>query len=60
MTDTFTDPRWRDCLVLDHILTLKAGGKSAVWNLQTLCFTCNRRKQREDKRAIAAYLEMQP
>lgn len=40
-------------LVADHALTLRAGGKSVVENLQTLCETCNRRKQREDRAAIA-------
>lgn len=40
-------------LVADHVLTLKAGGRSVVENLQTLCETCNRRKQKEDRAAIA-------
>ena len=35
-------------LVLDHIRTLRAGGRSTVQNLQTLCETCNRRKLHED------------
>lgn len=43
-------------LVLDHMLTLRAGGRSVIENLQTLCETCNRKKQREDRIAIAAYV----
>jgi 5-methylcytosine-specific restriction endonuclease McrA len=59
-TDTLTGKpgdryRWADCLVVDHVLTLPAGGTSHPNNLQTLCETCNRRKQREDKAATAAY-----
>ena len=46
-----------DVLVLDHIVTLRAGGRSVVSNLQTLCETCNKKKQREDKAAAAAYRE---
>jgi len=53
-TDTFTSPGWRDLLVLDHILTLRAGGLSTVENLQTLCETCNRRKIPEDIAAAQA------
>lgn len=49
-TDTFVSPGWRDVLVLDHILTLPAGGLNVVENFQTLCETCNRKKgHREDK-----------
>ena len=43
-------------LVLDHIRTLRAGGRSAVENLQTLCETCNRKKLREDLEAYRAHL----
>jgi 5-methylcytosine-specific restriction endonuclease McrA len=46
---------YNDVLVLDHILTLQAGGTSAVENLQTLCETCNKSKQREDKEAAASF-----
>lgn len=51
---------WRDSLVLDHILTLRAGGCNVAENLQTLCETCNRRKQREDRRAIREYEASKP
>lgn len=44
----------RVALVADHILTLAAGGRSVIENMQTLCDICNRRKQSEDKAAIAA------
>lgn len=44
-----------DLLVIDHVLTLKAGGRNCIENFQTLCETCNRRKQPEDKAAAAAY-----
>jgi 5-methylcytosine-specific restriction endonuclease McrA len=40
---------------VDHILTLKAGGLNVIENFQSLCETCNKRKQRDDKAAAAAY-----
>lgn len=56
-TDTFDGAGWRDILVLDHILTLAAGGRNIVSNFQTLCEVCNKRKgYTEDKAARAAYL----
>lgn len=55
----FTDSRvksgYRDVLVLDHILTLRAGGTNTVDNFQALCETCNKRKQSEDKLAALAH-----
>jgi hypothetical protein len=57
LTDTFTAPGRRDVLLLDHVVTLKAGGRSVVENLQTLCFSCNRKKQREDRAAAKAFRE---
>lgn len=42
----------RVALVADHILTLAAGGRSVIENMQTLCDICNRRKQSEDRVAI--------
>ncbi|WP_156136045.1 HNH endonuclease [Delftia sp. ZNC0008] len=48
---------WPDMLVADHVLTLRAGGTSTIQNLQTLCETCNRRKQKEDRSAFEAYRE---
>lgn len=53
-TDTFVSSGWRDLLVVDHVLTLKAGGLNRIENFQTLCETCNKRKQREDRAAAAA------
>lgn len=53
-TDTKVSSGWPDVLVLDHVLTLAAGGRSVIENLQTLCETCNKRKQREDRKAIAS------
>jgi 5-methylcytosine-specific restriction endonuclease McrA len=53
-TDTLVNGGHRDVLIVDHILTLKAGGINAVENFQTLCETCNKRKQREDKAAVTA------
>lgn len=54
-TDTFVrGSGWNDVLILDHIITRKAGGRNIVENLQTLCETCNRRKiHKEDKEARA-------
>lgn len=50
-TDTKVSSGWPDMLILDHVLTLRAGGKSIVSNLQALCETCNRRKIPEDVEA---------
>lgn len=44
-----------DVLVLDHILTRKAGGLNVVENLQALCETCNKKKQKDDIAAAVAY-----
>lgn len=41
----------RVSLVADHILTLAAGGRSVIENMQTLCDICNRKKQSEDRAA---------
>lgn len=43
-----------DVLIVDHILTLKAGGLNVIENFQSLCETCNKKKIREDVAAIAA------
>jgi hypothetical protein len=43
-------------LVLGHILRLRAGGFGVVENLQTLCETCDKRMQREDRAAAAAFM----
>lgn len=56
-TDTLQKNGYPDLLIVDHILTLKAGGKNEVGNMQTLCETCNKRKQKEDKAATLRYLE---
>lgn len=50
----------RVLLVLDHAVTLKAGGKNRVENLQTMCETCNLQKQPEDLAATAAHLLKRP
>lgn len=52
-TNTFVCGRegWNDVLILDHIVTRKAGGQNIVENLQTLCETCNRRKGSAEDRA---------
>lgn len=55
-TDTKTSTGFRDVLIVDHVLTQAAGGLHHPDNLQTLCETCNRRKQKEDKENIAAAL----
>jgi 5-methylcytosine-specific restriction endonuclease McrA len=47
-TNSFLKDGYRDILILDHILTLKAGGRSVIENLQCLCQTCNRKKIRFD------------
>jgi 5-methylcytosine-specific restriction endonuclease McrA len=41
-----------ELLVIDHIVTLKAGGLNRVENLQTLCETCNLQKMPEDALAV--------
>ncbi|MBY0243168.1 MAG: HNH endonuclease [Burkholderiaceae bacterium] len=53
-TNTFVG-EYHDILIVDHMLTLKAGGRNVVENFQTLCETCNKRKQREDKAAALAH-----
>ncbi|WP_409241999.1 HNH endonuclease [Curvibacter microcysteis] len=47
-------------LVVDHILTLKAGGLNVVENFQTVCVTCNKKKLREGRTATVAYLARLP
>lgn len=54
-TDTRLKDGSRDMLILDHILTLPAGGRNVVENLQALCETCNKRKQKHDKAMTVAY-----
>lgn len=56
-TNTRLSSGFSDMLILDHILTLKAGGRSVILNLQTLCETCNKRKQTEDIAAATQYRE---
>jgi 5-methylcytosine-specific restriction endonuclease McrA len=51
-TDGFVG-RWRALLVLDHILTRKAGGSHRVENLRAFCEACNIRKIPEDVAAAA-------
>lgn len=55
-TNTRTGTGTVDVLILDHVLTRRAGGLNHPSNFQTLCETCNRRKQREDKAATAEFL----
>ena len=55
-TNTKVSSGFPDMLIVDHVLTLSAGGKSEITNLQTLCETCNKSKQREDKAAIRDYV----
>lgn len=45
-----------DVLILEHIVTLAAGGRNVVNNLQAMCETCNKKKIPEDRRAAAIYL----
>jgi len=47
-TNTMTGGGHPDVLVLDHVVSLSAGGRNEVGNFQTLCETCNKRKQKED------------
>lgn len=54
-TNTKVSSGYPDMLVVDHVLTLKAGGLNVIANFQTLCETCNKSKQREDKAAARAY-----
>ena len=54
-TNTKVSSGYPDMLILDHVLTLKAGGLNDISNFQTLCETCNKRKQKEDKAYVAAF-----
>lgn len=54
-TNTKVRSGYADILVLDHVLTLKAGGRNEVSNFQTLCESCNKSKQREDIADARAY-----
>jgi 5-methylcytosine-specific restriction endonuclease McrA len=56
-TDTHLPDGSADALIVDHILTRRAGGTNRIENLQTLCETCNRRKQVEDKAAARRHTE---
>lgn len=57
-TNTKVSSGHPDMLVVDHVLTLKAGGRNEVSNFQTLCETCNKRKQKEDIAAALAFREV--
>lgn len=59
-TDTKTGAGRSDALIVDHIVTRPAGGENALNNLQTLCETCNRRKQKEDKAATSCFISGVP
>jgi len=54
-TNTRLSSGYADILVLDHIVTRKAGGRSVVDNLQTLCETCNKNKSSEDNATTSAF-----
>ena len=54
-TNTKVSSGYPDMLILDHVLTLKAGGLNEISNFQTLCETCNKRKQKEDRAAAATF-----
>ena len=54
-TNTLVRGRWSDVLILDHVLTMTAGGPHRIENFQTLCETCNRRKIPEDIAAATAH-----
>lgn len=51
VTTARTKDGWPVLLVLDHVLTLKAGGLNEASNLQSLCETCNLKKMPEDAAA---------
>lgn len=55
LTNTFTPTGYSDLLVIDHILTLKAGGENHVSNMQTLCETCNKKKIKQDLKDAAKH-----
>lgn len=55
LTNTKISSGYSDMLIVDHIVTLKAGGLNVINNFQTLCETCNKSKQREDIAAARAY-----
>jgi len=54
-TNTKNGNGFTDVLVMDHVLTLKAGGLNHPSNMQALCETCNKRKQIEDKAAAESF-----
>lgn len=47
-------------LVVDHILTLRAGGRNVIANLQTLCETCDKLRLQEDNAATRDHMARLP
>lgn len=48
---TVCNGKFKDILVVDHVVPRRFGGSNDLSNLQTLCETCNKRKQRDERRA---------
>lgn len=44
----------KDQIEIDHILPVRKGGTDDLWNLQSMCWTCNRKKGKNQSKIETA------